>query len=339
MKAVALTQSLPITHPESLVDLELPRPTARGRDILVEVRAISVNPVDTKVRKNRKPEGPLVLGWDAAGVVVECGPEVTGFSVGDEVYFAGDIRRPGTNSELCLVDERIVAKKPKSLGFAEAAALPLTALTAHEAFFSRMHIPRGDASRGKSLLIIGGSGGVGSIAIQLAKALTGLKVIATASRPESKAWAEKQGADHVLDHRQPLRPQLEALGLSYVDYAFCTSETDAYLPVLIDLVAPQGTVCFIVETKGPVNIGPAQQKSLTIAWELMFTRPLFQTDDMAEQQRILREVAELVDQGKLRSTLTRKLSPISAQTLREAHAQIESGTTVGKIVLEGWSAT
>jgi NADPH:quinone reductase len=338
MKAVGTTRPLPVSHPECLVDLTLPIPVAKARDILVEVRAVSVNPVDTKVRKSKPvPEGgSLVLGWDAAGVVVAKGADVTLFNMGDQVYFAGDLTRPGSNSELCLVDERIAALKPHTLDFAAAAALPLTTLTAYEAFFDRLRMPRGEGSRGKSLLIIGGAGGVGSAAIQLAKVLTSATVIATTSRAESTAWVKELGADHVIDHRAQLKPQLQALGFPHADYVFCTADTDPYFAASIDIAAPQGGICFIVATREPVDLAPAQQKSLTIAWELMYTRSMFQTPDMVEQHRLLTEVAKLVDEGRIRSTLSRKLSPISASTLREAHAQIESGTTLGKIVLEGW---
>ncbi len=338
MKAVGITRPLPDHGPESLLDLELPRPEPNAHDLLVEVRAISVNPVDTKVRRNREPprDRPLVLGWDAAGVVVGVGPAVTLFKVGDEVYFAGDLTRPGANSELCVVDERIAGPKPKRTDFARAAAMPLTALTAYEALFQRMRMGRGDASRGQSLLVIGGAGGVGSIAVQLAKVLTKATVIASASRVESAEWVRDLGADHVIDHHEPLPAQLAQLGLEHVDYTFCTADSDPYFPKLFEVAAPQSALCFIVTPKRPVDLAPAQSKSLAIHWELMFTRPIFQTDDMIEQHRILRELAELMDAGRVRSTLTRRIVPISARTLREAHAELESGRTIGKIVLEGW---
>jgi len=338
MKAVVTTRPLPASDPNSLVDVELPRPEPRGRDLLVEVRAISVNPVDTKVRKTRQPPAgtPLVLGWDAAGVVVARGADCMLFDVGDEVYFAGDITRAGANSELCLVDERIVGKKPRTLDFAEAAALPLTSITAYEALFDRLRVPRGEAARGKTLLVVGGAGGVGSIALQLARTLTSATVIATASRPESVAWAQALGAHHVVDHGAPLKPQLAALGLPLVDYVFCTADTDSHFAQLVEVAAPMGVLCFIASSKAPVDLASAQQKSLTIAWELMFTRSMFQTADMIEQHRLLGEVADLVDEKRIRTTLTLRQSPIRAPTLREVHAQIESGHTIGKVVLEGW---
>ena len=290
MKAVAMTRSLPAIHAESLVDLELPRPEPAGRDLLVAVRAVSVNPVDAKVRAGQASPAPRVLGWDAAGVVVGLGAGATLFAPGDEVYFAGDLTRPGTNSEYCLVDERIVARKPQRLDFAEAAALPLTALTAHEALFTRLRIGRGEASRGQRLLVVGGAGGVGSIAIQLAKALTGLTVIATASRAESAQWVKTLGADHVIDHRDALGDQLAALGAPEVEYALCTADSDPYFARLGAIVAPQGALAFIVPPKEPVVLAPLLMKSVTVAFELMFTRSMFKTADMIEQQRALADI-------------------------------------------------
>jgi zinc-binding alcohol dehydrogenase family protein len=329
MKAIACVRT-------ELADVELEAPVPARRDVVVEVRAVSVNPVDTKVRRGHKSDDRRVLGWDAAGVVVGLGPEASSFAVGDEVWFAGAIGRAGTNAQRCAVDERIVARKPKTLDFAQAAALPLTTLTAYEAFFDRMRIGRGEASRGKTLLVVGGAGGVASIAIQLARVLTETTVIATAGREESRAWVKDMGAHHVVDHRSELRPQIEALGLKHVDYVLCTADTDPYFATLADLVAPQGFLCFIVAPTAPIEIGPLQRKSVTVAWELMFTRAIFETSDMGEQGRLLGEVAALVDAGRIRTTMTKRLAPITARTLREAHALIESGATVGKIVLEGW---
>ncbi len=338
MKAVAVTRSLPISDPQSLIDITLPEPTPSGRDLLVEVRAVSVNPVDTKVRRREPPpESPRVLGWDAAGVVVAVGPDVALFKKGDAVYYAGDITRPGTNSELHLVDERIVGRMPRSLDFGQAAALPLTTLTAYEALFDRLHMQKGEQSRGKTLLIIGGAGGVGSIAIQLGKTLTAATVIATASRPETIKWVQSLGADHTIDHREALLPQLQALGIPSVDYIFCTANTDPYFATLSQIVAPQGAMCFIVETKAPVDIGPLQRKSATISWELMYTRSIFKTADMVEQHRTLNEVADLIDAGRIRTTMTERIGTINALGLRTAHARIEGGQTIGKLVLEGWS--
>jgi NADPH2:quinone reductase len=329
MKAVAHTAR----DLASLVDIELPKPTPGPRDLLVKVEAVSVNPVDTKQRKTDTP-APRVLGWDAAGTVAAVGAQVTLFKPGDAVYYAGDVTRPGCNSELHLVDERIVGRKPNSLDFAHAAAIPLTAITAWEAFFDRMKIAR---ASGAAVLIINGAGGVGSIGIQIAK-LTGLKVIATASRPETIAWVKELGADHVVDHRKPLRPQVEALGLKHVDYiANFSGELDAHWPAMADLVAPQGAVLAIVGNRDPLPMDVVRSKSAAVCWELMFTRARFQTPDMIEQHKLLNQVAEWLDGGKLRSTLREKLSPINAANLRKAHERLESGRMIGKLVLEGWA--
>ena len=338
MKAVALTRYLPITDPESLIDVTLPDPVPAGRDILVRVAAVSVNPVDTKQRApSTKVEAqPRVLGWDAAGTVVAVGAEATLFQLGNEVYYAGDVTRPGSNSELQLVDERIVARKPQTMDFAQAAAIPLTAITAWESYFDRMKIDPGGANRGATLLIIGGAGGVGSIGIQIAK-IAGLKVIATASRPETVAWVKELGADHVLDHSQPLRPQIEALGLKFVDYIANFNDTDRYWEQMGDLIRPQGAVCMIVGTRGPLVQDAMRGKSATVCWELMFTRPRFKTPDMIEQHRLLTRVAELIDARKIRGTLRETLRPINAANLRAAHAKLESGKTIGKLVVASWS--
>ncbi|HEY6942316.1 zinc-binding alcohol dehydrogenase family protein [Dokdonella sp.] len=338
MKAVALTRYLPIDDPQSLVDVELPRPQARGRDLLVRVEAVSVNPVDTKVRAPKaqvEPE-PKVLGYDAAGVVEAVGDAVTHFRVGDAVYYAGDITRAGSNAQFQLVDERIVARKPASLDFGAAAALPLTAITAWELLFQRMPYDADDGGNGKSLLVIGGAGGVGSIAIQLARR-AGFIVVATASRPETIAWCRRCGADHVIDHRSALAPQLAALGFEAVDAAIGLVEIDRYWDELGLLLAPQGHLGLIVEPKGALGIGdPYKAKCIGIHWEMMFARPRFRTADMAEQGRILDRVAALVDAGELVGTLGETLAPIDAANLREAHRRLESGTMVGKLVVSGW---
>lgn len=338
MKAVGLLKYLPIEHPESLLDLELPQPRAAGRDLLVAVKAAAVNPVDFKVRapKEKVEASPRVLGWDAAGVVEAVGPEVTLFKPGDEVFYAGDITRQGSNSEYQLVDERIVGRKPRTLGFAGAAALPLTAITAWEALFERLRISPGGADRGKSLLIVGGAGGVGSVAIQIAKRVAGLKVIATASRTETVAWCRELGADEVVDHRGNLAGNLKAQGIASVDYILCANDTDQHFPALAELIAPQGTIVTIVENARPLPVELLKAKSAAFAWEFMFTRSMFQTADMIEQHRLLNRVAELVDAGTLRSTLNGVLGRIDAATLKQAHAQLESGKAIGKIVLEGF---
>ena len=326
MKAVAHTG----TDIASLADIELPRPAPSGRDLLVKVEAVSVNPVDTKQRKAGSAT-PRVLGWDAAGTVEAVGPQCMLFRPGDAVYYAGDVTRPGCDSEFHLVDERIVGRKPKRLDFAPAAAIPLTAITAWEAFFDRMKVVAG-----RSMLIIGGAGGVGSIGIQLAK-IAGLRVIATASRNESTQWVRELGADQVIDHRKPMRPQIEALGLKHVDYIANFNEVDEHWAAIGDLIAPQGAIVLIVGNKNPLNVDAVRAKSAAICFELMFTRPRFQTADMIEQHKLLNQVADWLDAGKLRGTLKETLSPINAANLRAAHAKLESGTMIGKLVLKGWS--
>lgn len=339
MKAVGVHRSLPVEDPACFADLEIPRPTPTGRQILVRVKAVSVNPVDTKVRK-RTPEDlsePKILGWDAAGVVEEVGEEATSYPVGSEVYYAGCLTKPGCDSEYHLVDERIVGPKPLTLSFEEAAALPLTALTAWEALFDRMRIelPKTLDERRRTLLVIGGAGGVGSVATQVARYVAGLDVIATASRPESAEWCRKMGAAEVIDHRLPLHEELARIGLEEVDYVLCLNSTEKYVEAMARVVRPQGTVCTIVETPHgePLPMNLFQGKSVTFCWELMFTRPMFGTPDMERQSEILGEVSRLVDLDVLQHTLTRVVGPLDAEHLRQAHAQIESGTTLGKIVL------
>jgi len=334
MKAVALTRYLPISDPESLLDVTLPDPVPAGRDILVRVAAVSVNPVDTKQRapSSKVEPQPRVLGWDAAGTV---GPDVALFKPGDEVYYAGDVTRAGSNSELQLVDERIVALKPRKLDFAQAAAIPLTAITAWEAYFDRMKIDPSGRNRGATLLIIGGAGGVGSIGIQIAK-IAGLRVIATASRRETVEWVKQLGADHVVDHSQPLRPQIEALGLKFVDYIANFNDTDRYWEATGDLIRPQGTIVLIVGNRGPLAQDGVRGKSATVCWELMFTRPRFNTHDMIEQHHLLTRVGELIDAGRIYGTMRECVRPINAANLRAAHAKLESGKMIGKLVLAGW---
>jgi alcohol dehydrogenase len=312
-------------------DIELPKPAPAGRDLLVKVEAISVNPVDYKQRKVDSP-APRVLGWDAAGTVEAAGPEVSLFRPGDAVYYAGDVTRPGANSEFHLVDERIVGRKPKRLDFAQAAAIPLTAITAWEAFFDRMKIDIGGEDAGKRMLIIGGAGGVGSIGIQLAK-IAGLSVIATASRPESIAWVKELGADEVVDHRKDLASQVG----KPVDYIANFNDLDTHWAAMGQLIAPQGSMVAIVGNQKPMPMDTVRSKSATMCWELMFTRPRFKTADMIEQHRLLDQVADWLDSGELRGTLKETLSPISAANLRKAHEKLESGTMIGKLVLKGWS--
>ena len=310
--------------------LELPKPSPAGRDLLVKVEAVSVNPVDYKQRKQASSR--RVLGWDAAGTVAAVGPETNLFKPGDEVYYAGDVTRPGCNSEFHLVDELIVGRKPKKLDFAQAAAMPLTSITAWEAFYDRMKV-----QPGRSMLIIGGAGGVGSIGIQLARS-SGLTVIATASRPQTSEWVKSLGADHIIDHRKELRPQLEALGMKQVDYiANFSGELDAYWSAMADLIAPQGAMVAIVGNVKPMAMDVVRSKSATLCWELMFTRPRFQTPDMIEQHRLLNEVGARLDAGKLKCTLKETLSPINGANLKKAHERLESGSMIGKLVLKGWA--
>lgn len=337
MKAVALTHYLPISDPESLFDARLPKPNPTGHDLLVRVEAVSVNPVDTKVRapKDKVEDIPKVLGYDAAGVVESVGDAVTRFQPGDTVYYAGDITRPGSNAEFQLVDERIVGHKPQTLSFAEAAALPLTTITAWESLFTRLGIHRAGGNRGESILIIGGAGGVGSIAIQLAK-LAGLVAIATASRPQSQAWVKERGADHVVDYSEAMIEEMTQIGHREVDFIANFNNTDDYWSLMSELIRPQGKIVGIVGNTDPLDLNLLKNKSATFAWEFMFTRSMYQTADMADQGHLLDEVAALVDAGKLRTTLQQTLSPINAANLRQAHAQVESGRTIGKLVLEGW---
>lgn len=338
MKAVGLYRYLPIEQPEALLDLEVETPRAAGKDLLVEVKAVAVNPVDAKQRAPREQveTAPRVLGWDAAGVVKAAGPEATLFAPGDEVYYAGSIVRPGANCEFHLVDERIVGRKPATLSFAEAAALPLTTLTAWELMFERMGISKSGAHAGRSLLILGGAGGVGSIAIQLAKKLARLKVIATASRPESVAWAKAFGADATVDHTRPLAQQLAALGEPEVDFVVCCNDTDRYFAEFARLAKPQGRIGSIVRNARPVDLALLQPKSLSFSWEGMFTRSSFRTADMIEQHELLCQAAALVEAGVLRTTLRENLGRISAANLKRAHQQLEQGHVIGKLVLEGF---
>lgn len=336
MKAIGLYRYLPIDDPESLVDLEIDKPMPAGHDLLVNVKAISVNPVDVKVRapKAQTEDPARILGWDAAGIVEAVGTECTLFKPGDQVYYAGDLTRPGSNSEYQLVDERIVGRKPATLDFAAAAALPLTTLTAWEGLFDRLGISKQpEHNQGKSIVIIGAAGGVGSIATQLAK-WVGLTVIGTASRAETTQWAREHGADYIISHRQPFAPQLKQLGFETVDYIFCFNSTAKHWNDMAQVIVPQGKICSIVELADQVDLGALTHKSATFVWEFMFTRSMYQTADMVEQHQLLNAVADLVDAGKIQTTLNRRISPITAANLREAHALLEKGNMIGKVVLE-----
>lgn len=337
MKAIGYTQSLPSSDANSLLDIQLPEPTPGPRDLLVEVRAVSVNPVDTKVRQRAQPaEGQhKVLGWDASGVVRAVGSEVSLFKPGDKVWYAGDLTRPGSNAELQLVDERIVGAMPKSLDFAHAAALPLTTITAWELLFDRLQVAEGSASKGQSLLIVGAAGGVGSILTQLARQLTGMTVIGTASRPETQEWVRNLGAHQVIDHRKPLSEELKRIGIGEVTHVASLNQTEQHLPEIVASLRPQGRLALIDDPEN-LDVRLLKQKSLSLHWEFMYTRSMFQTDDMIEQHKLLQRVAGLIDSGVLKTTLGEHFGKIDAANLRRAHALLESNTAKGKIVLEGF---
>jgi zinc-binding alcohol dehydrogenase family protein len=306
--------------------------------LLVQVKAVSVNPVDTKLRKRITPlEGEVnILGFDAAGVVVKTGSDVTLFKPGDEVWYAGASNRPGSNAELQLVDERIVGKRPDSLTFAEAAALPLTGVTAWELLFDRFAIPRENSTLPGTILVIGAAGGVGSILIQLARKLTSLTVIGTASRPETRRWVQAMGAHHVIDHSKPLLDELKRIGIPQIQYVAGLTQTGTHFTAIAEMLAPQGKFG-LIDDPGPIDINLLKRKSITICWELMFTRPVFQTPDMARQGVILNELSRLVDDGIIKTTMGANFGAVNAHNLKRAHSQIESGSTIGKIVLE-WGA-
>ena len=331
MKAVGLYKYLPIDHPESLLDIEVDAPAAAGRDLQVEVRAISVNPVDTKRRapKDAVEKTPKILGFDAAGVVRSVGPEASLFKPGDAVYYAGSVIRQGTNSELHLVDERIAGRKPANLSFAEAAALPLTTLTAWELMFDRMGISKTGAHAGRSMLILGGAGGVGSMAIQLAKRLARLHVTASASRAESLAWVKSLGADATIDHTQPL-------GESEYDYVLCLTSPEPNWAQFPRIVKAQGKLGLIVRTVRPIDLQILHDKSITVCLEGMFTRSTFRTDDIVAQHQLLTEAAGLIEAGVLKGTMKQNLGRICAANLKQAHKLLEQGHVIGKLVLEGW---
>jgi len=341
MKAIGYTQSLPINDPESLIDIELPQPTASGHDLLVRIQSIAVNPVDCKIRKNVAPEEGQykVLGWDAVGEVVAIGESVTHFKAGDTVFYAGDLNRQGSNAEFQLVDERIVGHKPKSLSDSEAAALPLTAITAWELLFERLAVkqqqPNLKEKSNDVILIIGAAGGVGSILVQLASALTGATVIATASRESSANWVKKLGADYVIDHSKPLVEQVMQLNIGQVTHVASLTHTDSYFDSYVELLAPTGKIALIDDPKS-IDIVKLKQKSLSLHWEFMYTRSMFMAEDMIEQHHILNKVSDLIDQGYIQTTVGKNLGTINATNLRAAHQELESGQSIGKIVLEGF---
>jgi len=333
MKAIGYTDAGPISAESALIEFDMDIPQPGPNDLLVEVRGISVNPVDVKVRANAQPDGaPRILGFDAAGIVKEVGSETTRFRPGDEVFYAGDITRPGTNAAFHAVDERIVGRKPSSLGFAEAAGMPLTTITAWEILFDSFGLKEGEGA-GEALLVIGGAGGVGSILIQLAKKLTGLTVIATASRSETRAWVEKMGADHIVNHRRPLDEEMKALGIS-PRYVASLTHTDKHFASVIDLIKPRGHIAVIDDPK-VLDVLPLKRKALSLSWEFMFTRSMFQTEDMDAQRLLLNSVADLLDNGTLIPTVNRHGGTLSVANLRSAHELQESGTAIGKTVLDG----
>ncbi len=337
MKAIAYRKCLPISDANALIDVELPVPPATGRDLLVEIRAVSVNPVDVKIRANMTPaDGDVrVLGWDAAGVVKAVGPDVTLFKPGDEVWYAGALMRQGSNSELHLVDERVVGHKPRTLDFAKAAALPLTAITAWELLFERLEVSRDQGVTGKSLLVIGAAGGVGSVLVQLARQLTGLTIIATASRPDTAEWVTQMGAHHVIDHSKPLQEEIARLRLPPVTYVASLNQTEHHWNAIAELVAPQGKVA-LIDDPAAVNVNLLKRKSVSLHWEFMFTRSMFETADMQKQHHLLNDVAQLVDSGVIKTTLAERFGKINAANLKRAHALLESNRAKGKIVLEGF---
>ena len=339
MIAIGYTGGKPLNDPGAFIQFEQETMKPNDRDLLVNVRAISVNPIDTKVRKKTsEPQNPpLILGWDAAGEVLSVGTKTKLFKPGDKVFYAGSIDRPGSNCQIQLVDERIVGKIPQTLNFEEAAALPLTSITAWEAIFDRFQIKIGPKYESeKTILIIGGAGGVGSMAIQLANKLAKLKIIATASRPETKKWCQKLGAHHVINHLKDIPKQLKQIGFDTVDYALIFNNTDKNYPSAAKVIAPEGKICSIVENQSPLNLELLKSKSASFHWEFVFTRPLFKVTDMVKQHHLLNEISRLIDAATIKTTANKIMSPINIENLREAHATLEKGRTIGKIVLKDW---
>jgi zinc-binding alcohol dehydrogenase family protein len=337
MKAIGYVHSLPPSDPKSLFDFELPAPTPRSGDLLVAVRAVSVNPVDTKVRMRQQGSEaqPKILGYDCAGVVESVGHDVKFFKPGDEVFYAGSILRPGTNSEFHVVDERLVGHKPRSLSFAEAAALPLTSITAWELLFDRLRIPLGKPQQAGTLLVVGASGGVGSILVQLARRLTGVTVIGSASRPETQQWVLKAGAHYTVDHSKKLSEELRHHGIQNVEFVIGLTHTDQHFDEIVEVLAPQGAFA-LIDDPALLDVRKLKTKSASLHWESMFTRSSFHTPDMIEQHRILEQISTLVDEGLIHTTLGTIAGCINAENLRQAHAAIESNKSIGKIVLEGF---
>ncbi|MCV9933592.1 zinc-binding alcohol dehydrogenase family protein [Flavobacterium sp. LS1R47] len=336
MKAIGFKTSLPIVEQDSFIEFETAKPTPGLNDLLVKINAISVNPVDFKIRQNSALntvlETPKIIGWDAVGIVEAIGKNVNLFEIGDEVYYAGDITKQGSNAEYQIIDQRIVGRKPKSLTNPEAAVIPLTGLTAWEILFDRIRI-NPEKDKGKTVLIIGGAGGVGSIAIQLAKKIAGLTVIATASRPETIAWCKKQGADYVVNHKD-LISSVRALGFQNVDFILDFVDTNSYWDIMVELIKPQGHIASITGSSDPIALNKLKNKSASFSWELMYTRSMFQTDDMLEQHIILNKIADLLDEGTLQSTLNETFIGFTADNIKKAHQFLESGKTIGKIAIK-----
>ncbi len=335
MKAIGFKTSLPIAEKDSFIAFETPKPIPGKRDLLVKISAVSVNPVDFKIRQNSAKdtvlETPKIIGWDAVGIVEAVGEDVRLFEVGDSVFYAGDITKQGSNAEYQIIDERIVGKKPTSLSIEEAAVIPLTGLTAWEILFDRIRI-NPEKDKGKSILIIGGAGGVGSIAIQLAKKIAGLTVIATASRPETIDWCKKQGADFVVNHKDLVASVREA-GFEYVDFILDFVDTNAYWDTMVELIKPQGHIASITGSSDPVALNKLKNKSASFSWELMYTRSMFETDDMQEQHNTLNKIADLLDDGTLKTTLNETLLGLTPENFKKAHELLESGKTIGKIAI------
>lgn len=336
MKAIGFKEHLPIESKNSLVEFELPKPAAKGHDLLIKVEAVSVNPVDIGVRKSGHGilKQPKIIGWDAVGIVASTGDKVSLFKEGDQVFYAGSFKRPGSNSEFQLVDERIVGHAPQNLSIQQAAAMPLTSLTAWEALFEQLEIdPHAQTlNHNKTILIINGSGGVGSIAVQLAH-WAGLKVIASASRPATIEWVTKFGADQTVNHRQDLVKEVRNLGYKYVDFILELNDLDGHWNEMAELIKPSGRIASITENRHPVNLRKLTQKRAKFAWEWMYTKSFYQTPDMITQHQILDQVADLLDKNILRSTLNKTLSPINVPNLKKAHQLVESNHMIGKVVI------
>ena len=337
MKAIGYTRSLDINEPNALMDIEIEKPSASGRDLLVKISAIAVNPVDYKIRQRVNPEGgePKILGWDAVGEVVDIGADVSTFAVGDRVYYAGDLTRTGSNAEFQLVDERIVGKAPKSLSDSDTAALPLTTITAYELLFDHLALKQKCEKNDDIVLVVGAAGGVGSIMLQLLKTLTGATVIATASRESSKKWVQELGADYVVDHSKPMAEQIKALNLGEVTHVASLNNTHQYIDTYVEVMKPKGKLALIDDPE-ILDVSKLKQKSLSLHWEFMFTRSMFGTNDMAEQSRLLTHVAALIDEGKIITTVGKHLGKINASNLIQAHKILEEGSAIGKLVLEGF---